>query len=192
MSSPVQQFQLIVDRLQPPPSAKRPEPIEVPPGVWHLGADADGRPCLLAGTPADPDAAPVLEAVGAGRSQRLMLLNPAGPRPRVNGQPPPRVALLNVKDQLQLGDWVLHVTMVNRPQVGTPPAEVIGKECPVCRFPIAADTTVYVCHGCGTPLHCEGEEKGADRLECVHLGSECPVCNAPIVMKAGYVYLPEL
>jgi hypothetical protein len=171
--------------------ADGPERLGVPPGVSYLQAGGAGRVRLLAKAPAKGEPACAVEPVG-GRTPQLLLLSPPGARVRVNGQPAPRVALLNVKDQVQLGGGpTLHVTAYHAARVGPTPEGALGQECPVCRVPLAA-TTVYVCPGCGAALHCEGEEKGPDRLECARLSSECPACRAPVVMREGWAYLPEL
>ncbi len=167
-----------------------PERLGVPPGVSYLQAGAAGRVRLLPRPPAKGEPACAVEPVG-GRTPQLLLLSPAGARVRVNGQPAPRVALLGVKDQVQIGGGpALHVTAYHAARVGPTPEGLLGKECPVCRVPLAG-TTVYVCPGCGAALHCEGEEKGPDRLECARLSSECPACRAPVVMQEGWAYLPE-
>src|SRR5215469_17030556 len=134
------------------------ERLGVPPGVSYLQADAAGGVRLLGKAPGKGAPACAVEPVG-GRTPQLLLLNPAGARVRVNGQPAPPVALLNVRDQVQLGSApALHVTTYHAARVGPTPEGLLGKECPVCRAPLAA-TTVYVCPGCGAALHCEGEEK---------------------------------
>jgi hypothetical protein len=142
---------------------------------------------------ADPHDAAVFEAVAVGHQPYLLMLSPGGQRLRVNGQRAPRVALLSVRDQVQLPDGgVLHVTRYTQPAIGRPGAEHVGKECPVCRDRFAPETIVYVCPSCGSAAHCEGDEKPAEeRLECIRLSSECPTCGAPVVMTQGYTYLPE-
>jgi hypothetical protein len=180
-------FHLIVDGPGPD-GARR---LGVPAGVSYLQAGGAGAPRLLARAPARGEAACALEPVG-GREPRLLLLSPPGARVRVNGQAAPRVALLAVKDQVQVGGGpLLHVTAYRAARVRPTPPDRLGKECPVCRAPLAV-TTVYVCPGCGTAMHCEGEEEGPDRLECARLSSECPTCRAPVVLRAGWAYLPEL
>jgi hypothetical protein len=183
-------FYLIVDDLGAE-SVDGPERIGVPPGVSYLQAARAGSPRLLHAAPLTGEPACVVEPVG-GRQQQLLLLGPPGACVRVNGQPAPRVALLGIKDQVQVGSGpVLHVTAYHAARVGPTPEDRLGQECPVCRVPLGA-TTVYVCPACRTALHCEGEEKGADRLECARLTSECPTCRAPVVMQEGWAYLPEL
>jgi hypothetical protein len=183
-------FYLIVDEPGTA-GAGGPRRLGVPGGVSYLQAGASGPPRLLAKAPAKGEPACALEAVGGARPQ-LLLLSPGDARVRVNGQPAPPVALLGVKDQVQLGGGpLLHVTAYHAARVGPTPADQVGRECPVCRAPLAA-TTVYVCPGCGTALHCEVEDKGPDRLECARLTSECPTCRAPVVLEAGWAYLPEL
>jgi hypothetical protein len=187
MTTPAQSFHLLVDPVGETASG-RPEPIEVPPGVSYLSL-AGGRPQLSAAALDDPSQVHVLEPVVQEHRLHLLLLSPAGRRTRLNGHVAPLAAVLQVKDQFQVDDeHVLHVTLYNRPRIGPPAEESLGQECPVCRFPFERQTTVYVCHNCGMPVHCEGD----GGLDCVALGSECPGCHAPIVMKSGYTYYPEL
>ena len=183
-------FFLIVDDLGDA-GPEGPQRVGVPPGVSYLYANAAGRPRLLAEAPAKGEPACAVEAV-TGRQPQLLLLSPPGARVRVNGQPAPRVALLSIKEQVQLGSGpALHVTAYHAARVRPTPDDRLGQECPVCRAPLAA-TTVYVCPDCRTALHCEAEDKGPDRLECARLTSECPTCLAPVVMQEGWAYLPEL
>lgn len=203
MSAPAQQFHLLVEALgsaaAPSPQAAAAaelsvglRPLAVPFGVWLLSAPL-GEPLRLApAAPAATEQALVLEAVAGPHQPQLVLISPAEHRPRVNGQPVPRLAVLNVKDQLQLGDdCILHVTLFNCPSIDGPSPETIGKECPLCRTTFQPDTTVYVCPACGTAMHCEGDDKPGDRLECARIASECPVCGAAVVMQQGYAYIPE-
>jgi hypothetical protein len=174
---------------RPKPSKQRVlDALEVQADPSFLILDQNGRPQISSTNPLTMAETVVLEPILRGRRWQLLILTPSDHRLRVNGQPLPPVSLLDVKDQLQVGEHLLHVTLLSRPSIGPPPHEAIGKECPVCRVAFTAETTVYVCPGCSTPMHCEGPE----RLECVHLSSECPVCNAPVVMEQGYSYLPEV
>ena len=119
------------------------------------------------------------------------MLTPSGVEARVNDRPSPRLAVLGVGDQLQVGETVLHVTRYNEFSVGPPTPELLGRRCGVCRVPFDESTQVYV-HDCGTPMHLDPKSKPADeRLECAALGA-CPNCEQPIVMQSGYSYLPEI
>ncbi len=187
MSDKLYPLHLIADG----PGPGEAERLGVPHGVSYLQVGPAAWVRLLAKAPAKGEPACAVEPVG-GREPLLLLLSAAGARVRVNGQPAPPVALLGVKDQVQVGGGpLLHVTAYHAARVGPAPEGLLGRECPVCRVPLAA-TTVYVCPGCGAALHCEGEEKGPDRLECARLSSECPACRAPVVMQEGWAYLPEL
>lgn len=168
--------------------------LAVPAGASYLFAAEDGEPILSNEPRLSPAAMAVIEPVSAAAQPQLVLVNQGLSSLRINGQPAPLVALLAEKDQLQLasGGPVLHVTLYHRPRVGPPPEEFLGKECPVCRLALAADTTVYIC-GCGAAIHLEGEEKSADeRLECLKFSPDCPICSSPIVLSRGYSYVPEL
>jgi hypothetical protein len=187
--APAKEFHLIPDALVGTGDAPRPEPIRVPAGVCHL-AVAEGRPHV---SDRPGPATLALEAVSAFGQDRLLAVAPARGHARCNGQPLPRVVLLGVRDQLQLGDALLHVTLFHRPHVGPAPADILGRECPLCRVALVAGTTVYVCPHCGTALHCEGEDRPADeRLECARLTSACPACDRPVVLSAAYAFYPEV
>jgi hypothetical protein len=130
------------------------------------------------------------EPLSVGRRASLLMLSPPGVEARVNDRPSPRIAVLEVGDQLQVGETVLHVTRYREFVVGPPSAELLGQRCGVCRVPFDESTQVYV-HECGTPMHMEPESKpAAERLECAVLG-DCPNCEQPIVTQSGYSYLPE-
>jgi hypothetical protein len=130
------------------------------------------------------------EPLTVGRRASLLMLSPPGVDARVNDRPSPCVAVLEVGDQLQVGETVLHVSRFREFTVGPPSAELLGQRCGVCRVPFVESTQVYV-HECGTPMHMEPESKpAAERLECAALG-DCPNCEQPIVMQSGYSYLPE-
>jgi hypothetical protein len=180
------QFHLITDSLALDAPSAPPTTLALPAGVGYLHFEGE-QPVVTEEAPAEP--AVVLEPVRAGSLPRLLLVVPEGRRVRVNGQPVPRVALLGVRDQLQIDAGpILHVTLHHRPQVGPPTGDRLGQECPVCRGPLTAETTAYVCPSCGIGLHAEGE----DGLDCVNVGSECPACGAAVTMTAGYAYFPEL
>jgi hypothetical protein len=121
----------------------------------------------------------------------LLMLTPNEVEVRVNDRPSPRIAVLAVGDQLQIGDAILHLTRYRELAVGPPSPELLGRRCGVCLVPFDQDTRVYV-HDCGQPLHLEPESKPAEeRLECALLG-DCPHCLEPISMQSGFSYLPEI
>jgi hypothetical protein len=131
------------------------------------------------------------EPLGVDRRPALLMLTPYGIDIRLNDRPSPRIAVLAVGDQLQVGDAVLHLTRFLEFAVGPPSPELLGRRCEVCRVPFDQHTRVYV-HDCGQPLHLEPESKPAeDRLECALLG-DCPNCREPISLESGYSYLPDL
>jgi hypothetical protein len=131
------------------------------------------------------------EPLTVDRRPTLLMLTPPGVRTRVNGRPSPSLALLEVGDQLQVGDTVLHLTQYREFAVGPPPPELLGRRCGVCRVPFDRETRVYL-HDCGAALHLEPESKPAEeRLECALLG-DCPNCGEPISMEPGYSFLPEI
>ena len=110
---------------------------------------------------------------------------------RLNDHPSPIVAVLDVGDQLQIGDTVLHLTKFREFAVGPPSPDLLGRRCGVCRVPFDEQTRVYL-HDCGEALHLESESKPAEeRLECALLGN-CPNCGGSISLESGYSFTPEL
>jgi hypothetical protein len=202
MTEPAKEFRLLIDPLglagepaarpEKRPAAADLAALYVPAGVSYLTVAPGGAPQLARQPPTGGDAF-ALEPVSSHGQDHLLIVSPAHEPARCNGQSLPRLALLAVKDQLQLGDHLLHVTLFHRPRLGPPPADFLGRECPVCRLAVVAETRIFICPHCDTPLHCEGEDKPKDqRLECVYLGSECPTCRRPVVLQEGYAYLPEV
>jgi len=151
------------------------------PKLYVVQPDAAERPNALR-----------FEALQAERGDLLLMATPRGLDARINGLPAPRIAILDVADQVQVADGVLHVTRYRTPWVGTPAAEHLGRRCPVCSVEIEADTRVSL-HDCGAVLHAEepGDKPDADLLQCVQLGS-CPDCDKSVSMTTGFVYTPEL
>jgi hypothetical protein len=197
MTGSAKEFRLVIDSLpfsgQAPATAAEPDlpVLSVPAGVSYLTVAPGEAPRLEDSPPSSGGLA--LEAVGSRGQDHLLIVSPADHPGRCNGQPLPRLALLAVKDQLQLGDFLLHVTLFHRPRLGPPPADFVGRECPVCRLAITPQTRIFICPHCDTPLHCEGEDRPKDeRLECVYLGSECPTCHRALVLQEGYAYFPEV
>lgn len=155
----------------------------------------DSEPPVLLVEPAGAESERIVLAPVQYENQSfLVMLSPYGRAPRLNGQPAPQLALLRVRDQLQINDrFVLHVSLLNRPHLGRPREQEVGTDCPYCRVPFVADTTVYVCPICDKAMHCEGPEKPEeDRLECARLTTECRHCNQPVNMKEGFVYVPNI
>ncbi|MCI0456192.1 MAG: hypothetical protein L0Z62_04325 [Gemmataceae bacterium] len=193
MAQPAKALHLISDPLPSLDTAPATsvEKLVVPEGISHLLAVAGEAPRLVDGPGEPGEEVFTLEPVSHRGQDYLLVIAPRDAR--CNGQRLPRVALLGIKDALQLDGHTLHLTVFHRPRVGPPAPDIIGHECPLCRLPFVAETRVYLCPHCDTPLHCEGEEKPPDeRLECVYLGSDCPGCHRPIVLTEGYAYLPEV
>lgn len=168
------------------------EKIEVPEGVSFLVPGSGARPRL--GPERTEDGSFVIEPVYVEHQPQLILLSPPGKRPRLNGHVAPRAALVRERDTLQIDDeFVLHVATYYRPRIGPPPAEWIGKDCPICRTTFIEGTRVYVCP-CGQPLHLETEaHRRTDHnpLVCATTTTECPSCLRPIVLKECYSYYPS-
>jgi hypothetical protein len=121
---------------------------------------------------------------------RLLVLTVGGGDFTVNGEPAPRIALLNERDQFQLAHAVnFLVAVFHQPRIGHPPAELIGKSCQVCLVPFTPEARCYVCL-CGCALHLEGEPHEADKLQCARMWSECR-CHRPLIFTPGYSVLPH-
>jgi hypothetical protein len=169
--------------------------VAVGPGVHALDVESlASNPRIVAAPPSRGPVAGTLhfEPLSVDRRPALLMLTPQGVDVRVNDRPSPRIALLAVGDQLQIGDAVLHLTRYREFAVGPPSPEILGRKCAVCLIPFAHDTRVYVHDVCGQPLHLEPESKPPEeRLECARLG-DCPHCERPISLKSGYSFLPEI
>jgi len=179
--------------------------LAVPAGISFL-VPSRGEVSLVSRRP--EDAALVLEPVQVDGRARLLLLATGGGEPeqllgadaatlsgrlraRLNGHAAPVLALLKVGDQLQLdAQVVVHVTEYREAGASRPTPELVGKPCGVCRVPLTAETSVYLC-SCGLPLHLEGPPKPeSDRMECALLG--CPSCGASVRQEGEHVWVPEL
>jgi hypothetical protein len=174
----------------------RPDWIEVPADrVSYLVAASGQPPRVLDELHAEHRPAGVLEPIRQENQRYLLFMSLAENESRVNGAPAPRVAALQIRDQIRLDeDYVLHVSVYEQPYVGPPRDVHIGVECPLCRVPIAAGTTnVCECPNCDVVLHFEGLEKVVDeRLECARLTAECPRCGHAIRFEAGFAYVPQI
>lgn len=132
-----------------------------------------------------------LEAVALERGPALLVVTPPEADVRINGLRAPLVSVLDVGDQIRIPHAVLHVTRFREPEVGAPPAGLVGRKCGVCLVAVDEAATVLV-HDCGAPLHLEPDATPEERrLQCALLG-DCPTCQAPVSLDAGFVWLPEL
>jgi hypothetical protein len=106
----------------------------------------------------------------------------------VNGRPALPLSILAVKDCLVLGPAVhAYVTERVRPYVGAPPESLIGKQCPFCRIPFTADTTIASCR-CGAAYHYEQptDETEADPdeiLRCFEKVRQCLACGRQLTLE---------
>lgn len=106
----------------------------------------------------------------------------------VNGRPALPLNILAVKDCLVLGPAVhAYVTERVRPYIGPPPESLIGKQCPFCRIPFTADTTIATCR-CGAAYHYEqptDETEAApdDILRCFEKVRQCLACSRELTLK---------
>ena len=75
------------------------------------------------------------ESLSVEKRAVLIMLTPPGVKVRLNDHPSPIVAVLDVGDQLQIGDTVLHLTKFREFAVGPPSPDLLGRRCGVCRVP---------------------------------------------------------
>ncbi len=145
--------------------------------------------CALLPLTENEAAGVLMEPFSDSRKQlRLFVAFSRQDRPTINGEPAPSLAVLAPGDFFQWAPGAsFAVALFARPQIGPPPAAALGKPCPVCFVPFAADTICYSC-ACGVRLHCEADKPGA--LQCAQLRRECPVCRRPLVLSEGYVDPP--
>jgi hypothetical protein len=171
----------------------RVEPLPVPTEPATVVTAPGEPPRLVPGNHPLTNGAVVVEQIVNNRRQlRLLAIHPGGEPLRVNGQLTPRVAVLGEKDSLQLADeTTLHVTFFNRPYVGKPPSELVGRQCPVCRAaPFTEDSSVYICP-CGVAMHIS-DGGDTESLQCARLQHACVACDRPITLKEGFTYWPDL
>ena len=113
--------------------------------AWLVSQPGDA-PRLTRVKPAGTAAAFRVEVVLQRAQPRLLLVCPRERRVRVNGVIAPPFVVLKEKDCIQVeADVVLHVTIFNRPAIGPVSANLIGKECQVCRVPFTANILTYAC-----------------------------------------------
>jgi len=164
--------------------------LGVPEGVSRLRARREGAELL----PGVGSAGEIhFERVAAGRGDALLMRLPRGAAGvRVNGRPAGLLHVLEVGDQVQTGDVLLHLTRYLRPRAAAPPPDVVGNKCPVCLVPVGPDSNVIVHPPCASPLHLDPEDVPEEmRLQCARMG-DCPACGLPVQLEEGYAFLPEL
>jgi hypothetical protein len=175
------------------PAGVRADALVVPPDPAWLIAPPK-TPARLSTLKAESGrACAILEPVTRGRLS-VLFCQRVGPHPvRVNGLPIPLFATLKESDHLQIGTaFACYITLFNRPGLEDASPAWVGRECPVCRVPVALGVRCYVCP-CGAILHCEVAAT-EDSLQCAQLRarSGCPACQRPVVLEAGYTFLPEV
>jgi hypothetical protein len=172
----------------------RPATLAVPTGrSWLRLSAADRDAAVVSTAPPTASAPPALPIaletlarpdaarLGAPGGAALLAAVPVALGARLNGLPALPLALLQPGDRLEVpGGPVLTLFARLRPEFGPPPPEAVGRPCPVCRTPVAADCRVYVCR-CGAAIHAEDESRPAEqRLECAQLTTVCAACQQAI------------
>jgi hypothetical protein len=167
--------------------------VHVPDRVTYLVQNPLG---LEARKPARPSHV-ILEPIELGDAPALLLVSPRGQRVRINGLAAPPVAVLGVRDELQVDDGpVIHVTEYRRPRIETPTGRLLAAKCGLCRVALTKTTTVLI-HKCGVALHLETAsiesttEPEGERLTCATEAGDCPSCAKPVDLEEGYTWLPE-
>ncbi|MDP6446771.1 MAG: hypothetical protein QGG36_09655 [Pirellulaceae bacterium] len=167
--------------------------LSVPSGVSYLIGPNGERPRVANSAGRNKRRAVLLEPLVDARPPAMVVIAGDLADVRVNGLRIPSWGMVHEKDQLQIGDYVLHVTLFNRTSIGPVHERHVGKECPVCRVHFESNTRVFSCPTCSGPLHLQGEETPEkDRLECALAVTDCPACQTRIEMTDGFSYEPEL
>jgi hypothetical protein len=144
--------------------------------------------CVPLGQGVGPGDVLVEPVLNQRQQLKLLMRFPEAAFPVVNGEPAPRLFVLGPADFVQWGQGPgFHVALFSRPQIGPPPAAVLGKPCAVCRVPFVADSICTTCL-CGAVLHCEQDRQ--EGLQCAQLRPDCPVCRRPLMLTEGYVNPP--
>lgn len=148
------------------------------------------RPLLLTRADSISESGVIAEPFFNQRHQlRLLLTFPSGVTPIVNGERSLHRVVLQTGDVFQWTTGLaFQMAIFNKPRIGRPTEDQVGKPCPVCRVPITKDSTCFTC-ACGAVLHCEADE--VNGLQCAPLCSECPRCRKPIVLEEGYDHTPS-
>jgi hypothetical protein len=160
------------------------------PSVLLVGADKVSLHSAVRQNVGDVGEGLLLEVVAGALSPRLLAVPHAGQgRLHVNGQPAPVVALLRAKDvfYFEHSDAAFHVTTFHRVRIGQADPSQVGKECPVCRSALTAESRVLTCP-CGTGIHLADDEAG---LRCALAIRSCPACGRKIELEDSYSFLPE-
>jgi len=171
------------------------ENIEIPTRGTMLIADSRRLSFLTDNRDADMDRQFGVQPLWEKPDPCLLMVCPGRSRALINGLPAPPVALLHIKDEILFSrhcGYVAHVSLYIRPHVGSPPANRVGKKCPICRSEFKKNSNTYTCHVCSQVLHCEGPEMSkGDGLDCAGISRQCPTCEQPIYRAPGYFYLPD-
>ena len=174
--------------------SRRLSAVEIPDGASFLLCNDDGNPPVIVREKPNADhRSLVVQPCQVNRAPHLLMANPQCLPIRVNGNSTPLISVLREGDEVLLSpNLLLFVTTFRRPFVGAADESITGKTCPLCQLRVAANVIVYVCHRCGTALHCQGNDTAeADRLQCANLSDCCPTCSARIEFDEGYSYRPK-
>jgi hypothetical protein len=163
--------------------------VEIPQGVSSFAPKRGAAPRVEAHAEAQAARGIVFETIPSGGRDLLVMRTPPGFSASVNGRPAPQLAVLEIGDQLRVGDELLHVTRFRRIEAAPPSEDQIGRVCGVCKIEIHAETRIIV-HECGALLHLEQESvPELERLDCALVG--CQECSLPVEFEAGFVFLPQ-
>ncbi len=135
-----------------------------------------------------------LQSLGAGKKQVLGLL-PLCPGILVNAVPALSFSALTTRDNFLLPGCIAYVTRRIQPFVGSPPQELLGRECIFCGIPVEKGTRVVVCH-CGQGVHYETADSHPgvaeeDRLCCFDQVKNCLACSRTLALEPYLLWDPR-
>ncbi|MHC4949287.1 MAG: hypothetical protein ACYTG1_13710 [Planctomycetota bacterium] len=160
--------------------------LPVPEGISYMTLPADA-PARLDPRPSETPDGPVylVEPLVRRQDAICVLVAPADHPVRVNGEALTHLACLGHDDVVELpGCRTGRVALHRSSRPGRPPADLVGRACPLCTRPFTGTTTVWICPACRTALHAEAGD-GDDVLRCVTIGTECPSCGEVIDRPEG-------
>ncbi len=136
-----------------------------------------------------------LQLLVAGKKKYLGLL-PLRPGILVNAVPALSFSALTTRDNFLLPGCIAYVTRRMQPIVGSPPQELLGRECIFCGIPVEKGTRVVVCH-CGQGVHYETADSHPgvaeeDRLCCFDQVKNCLACSRTLALEPYLLWDPRV
>ena len=189
----VQALYLVSQATRADSAAPRFKARELPRDLRYLQVGLGGQPELA--EPAARRATGIaVEVVDAGLQPALLTLQltPDAGSLRVNGHPTTRLSVLRSGDQILIDGHLLYLATFCRPPIALATDQQIGKDCPLCRKPVAKGDQVYVCPCGWGPVHWLSvvEPNGEQPLECVTLLHQCTACKRSLVFEERWEHAP--